>query len=220
MTGSSIDGALYTDVTDFARDTHWLNAPMNAYTTVGVFALAALLAVAWWNARGASTAAMGRLAAGGVGIVAAVAVNMGLKSAFTELRPCRSIAHSFTVVACPGPTDYSFPSNHSTIAAAIAAALFLVNKRLGIVAAVLALIEGFSRVYIGVHYPHDVAAGLIVGAGVTVAVAFAVRPLVTSLVGRLVLTGLRPLLAAGAVPVAGASIPVEDTGKAPAVART
>jgi undecaprenyl-diphosphatase len=28
--GAAIDGGLYTDVTDFARDTHWLNGPVSA----------------------------------------------------------------------------------------------------------------------------------------------------------------------------------------------
>lgn len=63
--------------------------------------------------------------------------------------------------ACPGPTDYSFPSDHATIAAALAAGLWLANRKVGAIAAVLALVEGFSRVYLGLHYPHDIAAGIL-----------------------------------------------------------
>ena len=39
--GSGIDGSLFTSVTDFARDTKWLNAPMETWTNLGlgVFAL-------------------------------------------------------------------------------------------------------------------------------------------------------------------------------------
>jgi undecaprenyl-diphosphatase len=147
----------------------------NLYTTLGVVALAALLALAWWNARRAGSAAMGLLAAACVGIGCAVVANEIFKALVTEARPCQTLPASFTVVACPGPTDYAFPSNHSAIAGAIATAVFLLDRRLGAIAALLALVEGFSRIYIGVHYPHDVVVGLAVGAVVTAAVAVVLR---------------------------------------------
>ena len=193
MTAASIDGKLYTDITSFARDTHWLNAPMNAYTTLSLIALGVLLVAAWWLARrdtasdsGATsttttttttTTATFRLVAVLVGIGAAFAVDTILKVLFDERRPCLTIPHAYTVVACPGPTDYSFPSNHSAIAAALAAGVYLLHRRLGLIAAALAVLEGFSRVYLGMHYPHDVIAGLLVGAAVTVLVARAVLQL-------------------------------------------
>lgn len=194
MSAASIDGGLYTDITDFARHSHWLNSPVNLYTTLGVIALAALLVPAWWNARRAGDAAMGMLAAACAGVCVAVVANEVVKSLVSETRPCRTIPGSFTVVACPGATDYSFPSNHSAIAGAIAAALFLLNRRLGAIAAVLALLEGFSRIYIGVHYPHDVVVGLVLGATVTVVTAFAVRRLAERIVIALEHTPLRVLL--------------------------
>ena len=44
-------------------------------------------------------------------------------------------------------------------------ALLLTDRRLGLYAAApLALLMGASRVWIGVHYPHDVLVGLVVGA--------------------------------------------------------
>jgi membrane-associated phospholipid phosphatase len=194
MTPAGIDGGLYTDVTTFARDTGWLNSVMSVYSTIGVFLLGVLLAVVWWTARRTGGDAMARLFAAGVGVVLAVAANAGIKSLVAERRPCLTIPHSFTVGACPGPTDYSFPSNHSAIAAALAAAVFLLNRRLGLIAAALAVLEGFSRVYIGVHYPHDVIVGLLVGALVTWLAARLLLPLAVALVTRLERTPLRPLL--------------------------
>jgi undecaprenyl-diphosphatase len=79
----------------------------------------------------------------------------------------------------------------SAIAAAIAIAVFLLDRRLGAIAAVLALTEGFSRIYIGVHYPHDVVVGLAVGAVVTALVAIALRQLAERIVVALENTPLR-----------------------------
>jgi len=69
-----------------------------------------------------------------------------------------------------------------------------VGRPVLVIAAALALLEGFSRVYIGVHYPHDVIAGLLVGALVTWLAARLLRSPATALVARLERTPLRPLL--------------------------
>jgi len=52
-------------------------------------------------------------------------------------------------------SDYAFPSNHSVVTAAMAAALFLISWRLGVLAVVATAVMGFSRVYVGAHYPQD-----------------------------------------------------------------
>ncbi|GAC1361611.1 MAG: hypothetical protein NVSMB32_00820 [Actinomycetota bacterium] len=49
--------------------------------------------------------------------------------------------------------DFSFPSDHAAVAGAVATALFLVDRRIGLVAAILALAMAFARVYVGAHYP-------------------------------------------------------------------
>ena len=61
-------------------------------------------------------------------------------------------------------TDPSFPSGHTaaSIASAVALCRFL-KKRYSIPLVVLALMIGFSRLYIGIHYPTDVLVGLIDG---------------------------------------------------------
>src|SRR6478752_808681 len=51
----------------------------------------------------------------------------------------------------------------------MAAGLFLVNRRLGFIAALAAVLMGFSRVYIAAHFPVEVVAGLLLGAAVTLA---------------------------------------------------
>lgn len=65
---------------------------------------------------------------------------------------------------------YSFPSGHSTASGAGAAAIALKSRRLGIPAIIVALLVGFSRVFMAVHYPTDVLCGLILGAACSVVI--------------------------------------------------
>lgn len=61
-------------------------------------------------------------------------------------------------------SDASFPSGHSTAAAAAMTALFLLgNRRKTWVCLLFALAMGLSRLYLAVHYPTDVLAGLLIG---------------------------------------------------------
>lgn len=65
----------------------------------------------------------------------------------------------------PDPGDPSFPSGHSanSMAAAFAILLNGAKKRYGVAAVTLAVLIGLSRLYLGVHFPSDVAAGLLLG---------------------------------------------------------
>ena len=65
------------------------------------------------------------------------------------------------------PTDSSFPSNSAAAAFAIAAAVWCVNRRIGAALFLAAAVYGFSRVYVGVHYPADILGGAVVALIVT-----------------------------------------------------
>lgn len=56
----------------------------------------------------------------------------------------------------------SFPSGHTLVSFALALPLFYYNKKLGIIATIIAVLVGFSRVFVGVHYPSDVLGGFLV----------------------------------------------------------
>ncbi|MFD7341793.1 phosphatase PAP2 family protein [Streptomyces violascens] len=195
LDGASIDGGLYGDITDFARHTHWLNGPVSAFTSYGIALFAVLMLAGWWIARRKDASVMAAALAAPVAMVLAYVVNAAIKSVFTEPRPCRALPHDFLIEKCPPLDDYAFPSNHTTVAAAAAVALFLVNRRLGIVASVFALLMAASRVYVGAHYPHDVLVALVVGGAVSFAVTWSARRFGAPLVTRLRGGALRPLLA-------------------------
>ena len=61
------------------------------------------------------------------------------------------------------PASYSFPSGHTMASFCAATVLFCRNKIAGSFAYLLALLIGFSRLYLCVHFPTDVAVGLILG---------------------------------------------------------
>lgn len=192
--GSSIDGEAYTDVVDSAhRAPGWLDSTVSVWSAYGLAVFAVLMLVGWWRARRTGAEAAVTALAVPVVVVAAYGIDSLLKSAVRESRPCRSL-RVVTLEACPASGDWSFPSNHATIAAAAAVALFFVSRRLGAVAAVAALAMALSRVWVGVHYPHDVVAGLAVGALLALGAMTLLRRRPESLARRITAGRLRPLL--------------------------
>ncbi|MFE0804365.1 phosphatase PAP2 family protein [Streptomyces sp. NPDC058812] len=162
------DDELYRDITDFAHDTPtWVQHAAEVWTEAGILVFGALFAVAWWRSRHGSPKAFATAVLAPVATAVAYVCSELLKSGFTQERPCRAVAEAVpSLAACPPTGDWSFPSNHATIAGASAVALALVRRAVIRVTAPLALLMAFSRVFVGVHYPHDVTAGLLLGAAV------------------------------------------------------
>jgi undecaprenyl-diphosphatase len=88
--------------------------------------------------------------------------NLSLKPLVARARPFNAVPLLSTLLIKP-PTDYSFPSGHTMCSFAPAIILFYMNKRIGICALILSTLIGFSRLYLYVHYPSDVLAGMIIG---------------------------------------------------------
>jgi undecaprenyl-diphosphatase len=63
-------------------------------------------------------------------------------------------------------TDKSFPSDHATVAFALAMSIFLVNRRWGILMFLIAFLVSVGRILVGVHYPSDVFVGALLGCAV------------------------------------------------------
>jgi len=71
----------------------------------------------------------------------------------------------------------SFPSGHTAIFFAIAMAIFYFNRKWGIIAFVVAVLVGLSRIYVGVHWPIDILAGALIGiiSGIVINYGFKIK---------------------------------------------
>lgn len=88
--------------------------------------------------------------------------NLFLKNFVARSRPFTVIESLVPLIQ--KPTDYSFPSGHTACAFAVGFLLFRrLPKPYGILCLILAILIGGSRIYLGVHYPSDVIAGMISG---------------------------------------------------------
>ena len=101
-------------------------------------------------------------------VLTSVLVNNTLKDIFKMKRPIgesgiRSLREETA-------TGYSFPSGHTQGASSFygAIAIYLKKKSIYIITSIIVFLVGFSRLYLGVHYPKDVIFGLIFGVVISV----------------------------------------------------
>lgn len=109
-----------------------------------------------------------------ISVVLAGILNILLKNIFARQRP--------DILRLINETDYSFPSGHAMINAALYTMLILfifklVKRRplkyiLSSVCIILLIAIGFSRVYLGVHYAGDVIGGWLFGFSISLLVYF------------------------------------------------
>lgn len=156
-----------------SRLERWINAPAGTHAALDAVMLHAALwgealfiaIVALWflvgwvrgsprDRQGAITA----LCAAGIALLA----NQVLAHLWVRPRPFVSHPASVHLLAMHA-ADPSFPSDHAAAAFAIAAVLLACHRRLGSVCLLLAALICYARVYAGIHYPGDVAAGALIG---------------------------------------------------------
>ncbi len=124
------DTELYRDLTDAAHDTPtWVQHTVGIWTEAAILFFAALFAAAWWRGRRGTTHAFAIAALAPLATAAAYLCSEVLKSGVTEEPPCRAVSGAVPSLAdCPPSGDWSFPSNHATIAGATAVTLALVRR--------------------------------------------------------------------------------------------
>lgn len=95
---------------------------------------------------------------------AATFISYGMKYSFKRSRPYMKIPELSAAGSANSP---SFPSGHTSVAFASATSLYLAYPKwyVAVPAFTYAASVGYSRMYLGVHYPSDVLAGAVIGAG-------------------------------------------------------
>jgi undecaprenyl-diphosphatase len=149
--GRALDLASYRAVHNTYR-APWLDRTMRLGTELGE-TKTGLFGLVLFGFFGAPTAQVtAKLAA--VSLGGASLITLGAKWFVNRARP-----------EGPSPRDNSsFPSAHAVGAAAVATLVSRRHGRLGILAWLVALWIGLSRIYLGRHYPTDVLSGYLLGA--------------------------------------------------------
>ena len=126
--------------------------------TSGIGWISVLVAMGMQDRKRGTRAALGVLPALWVAVST---VEFGIKAFFRRRRPFLSLMRAIVVGRKPG--SYSFPSGHSAAAFAGASLLCCHYPRLRPLFYTIAGLTGFSRVYLGAHFPGDVIVGGVVG---------------------------------------------------------
>ncbi|MFC4505616.1 MULTISPECIES: phosphatase PAP2 family protein [Streptomyces] len=185
--GSNPDVDLLYDINGLAKDApHWVDQVVGFVGEYGLLAAMVLLILWCWasvrrRAGGAEEAASSVAALVWAPLAAAVAVLVNVPIRGFVERPRPFLDHQGLDVLVSGKTDYSFVSDHATITMAMGIGLFIAHRKFGLVGIGLGLVEGFCRVYMGVHYPTDVVGGFALGT----AVALLLAPLAAMLLNPL-----------------------------------
>ena len=128
----------------------------------------------WWRRNEDQFAARRKLLA--LLVISVVAIAVGRAAALLlpyRSRPLHAEGWDLNLPASvnPGALDgwSSFPSDHAVLYAALAAGLWMVNRWVGLAAALHALVViAFGRVFLTLHYPTDILAGAAIGVAVCV----------------------------------------------------
>ena len=189
-----MDGSLFRWMNRLADRTSWAHGFFVAYAKYGIALFALLLLTAYLDGRqrGDRRAVAGSVWSAGAAVVA-LGLGQLIGGIINRARPYDAMTGIHLLI--DRTTDFSFPSDHATAVGAVAVGLLLANRRWGIIAAVLAVLMGFARVYVGAHYPADVVAGLALGGLVAIGGGYLLVPILARVATWMSQTRLRPLVA-------------------------
>jgi membrane-associated phospholipid phosphatase len=135
----------------------WLTLPMKAFSFLGTEEfLILLLPILYWCVDSSLGIRVTII------LMLSTSINGAFKLAFHGPRP---YWYSPGVHGLAAETSFGVPSNHAQSAAVVwgLLAAYLKKGWVWLLAILLILLIGFSRLYLGVHFPHDVLLGWLIG---------------------------------------------------------
>ena len=161
---------------------HWVGSLFHGIEQASIPVMVVITAVLWFLARPGADSKW-KLACGSAYLSAAIAYVAAFVVHHLYDRPRPYEAHPSLPHPWSSSTDASFPSDHTSLSFAIAFAVLMFDGVAGAIFLVVAAIIGVGRLFIGAHYPGDVAAGVLVGLAAALVVVRLLRPLVARVVG-------------------------------------
>lgn len=160
-----MDGSILVWIQENLRQ-EWLNGVMIFITSLGDVGFI-WIALAFLFLINKSTRKMGILALITMALTYLI-VNVFLKEAVARTRPFFVVEGLIPLIKLP--KDYSFPSGHTAASFASAVIYFCELKKYRWLPMIFAVVIGFSRLYVGVHYLTDVVCGAVIATLVALAV--------------------------------------------------
>ncbi|MDG0793442.1 undecaprenyl-diphosphatase [Cohnella ginsengisoli] len=150
---------LFQLINQLADRYDWIDDIMEFCAQDIVFAMIAILGILWFTGKKQNQKAVFFAA-----VTACAAMLIGSLVISPAVQHPRPFATHQVHQLVAHAADYSFPSDHAMLAFSIAFSVLLVKRRIGMLLLVLAVVTGFSRVYVGVHYPADIAGAAVLSA--------------------------------------------------------
>jgi len=142
--------------------------PYITYLGEGYFSVFLVLFFLFYRYRLALISALSFILTGGI---VQLLKHLVFSDVFRPIKHFEGLAEIHTVAGVNMHSFFSFPSGHTAGAFSLFFMISLVlpakYNALGIILFLIAMLTGYSRIYLGQHFPEDVYAGSIIGVGLT-----------------------------------------------------
>lgn len=168
-----MDYRLFQAINGLAGHNGAVDVLMKAIASVGPYLLVAVVGLLWFLPSPVAPRGLERRLVLYALLTAAIALGLNQVIGHLWMRPRPFMAHRVTLLIA-GSRDSSFPSDHATLGFGLAMPVLLRRRDWGLVLLCGALVLGFARVFVGVHYPGDIAGAFVV-ALISTGVVWALR---------------------------------------------
>ncbi|MGH2388374.1 MAG: phosphatase PAP2 family protein [Chloroflexota bacterium] len=161
-----MDYQLFQAINGLAGHNNALDAFMEAVATKGQFVLVGLVALLWLLPTPVTPRGLERRLVLYALLTATVALGINQVIGHIWIRPRPFVAHHVTLLIVASH-DSSFPSDHAALGFGLALPVLLRSRAWGVLLLCGALLLGFARVFVGAHYPGDIAGAFLVALAIT-----------------------------------------------------